>query len=649
PAVVGVDREGRTLRRAEGKDVVILLRRFSHIDLFRQELLARSIPHVVVKGGGFWGAQEILDLGALLGALADPDDRLAVCAVLRSPLVAVSDSTLALLALEKRLSLDRLERLGLPEGAAEEERARLAEFLRVYAAVRPLMHRLGVAAVLEHVVEELDLEAVLAAGFEGEQKVANVRKLIAWARAERPAGAGAAARALAVLAAQEGREGQASLIEESDPGAVRIMTVHQSKGLEFPVVFVPECGARANFDNDAILFDREEGLCVRPRGEDGETVETSAAAAVQGALRSRQQAELERLFYVAATRARDLLVFSGEIGRKGGAPTWRTFLDRFVAEDPEAEALVQTVAGIVEPARLQSSEVAPPAAAEVPAEVEALVARASAPPKIEVRSLLAPVTQLSDYALCARRHYLGHVIGVEELPRRDPPEEKADKPLGELTASERGSLVHLALERLDFSRPAEPQVRALLQSEGMDPDTEPSREIVGDVVAFADSPLGRRFAKLPPSRLHRELPFVLAVGDGAFTLRLRGTIDVLAVLDDGSALILDYKHTHARGRGAGAYAFQLACYALAVRSFLPKQVGIDTGIAFLKDRGAPPDVQPLTDASLEGFRSSLLAMSREMLERRRTGDYPVLARRRCEALHCGFVYQCHAAPRTAAG
>lgn len=648
PEVVGVDREGRTLRRAEGKDIVVLLRRFSHIKLFRQELLARSIPHVVVKGGGFFQSQEVIDLRSLLALLADPDDRLALAAVLRSPLVALTDSTVALLALEHRLSLERLRRLGLPPGATEDERERLEAFLEAVDGVAPLMHRVGVAGVLEHVVEALDLEAVLAAGFEGEQRVANVRKLIDWARSERPAGPGAAARQLTVKAEQEGREGQAVLVEESDPGAVRLMTIHQSKGLEFPVVFVPECGAGANQDNDLVLFDRDEGLCVRPRGEDGETVATSAAAKVQAALRSRQQAELERLFYVAATRARDLLIFSGENGRRGGGPSWRSQLDRFIAEDPEAAQLIETVAAEADAARLELTEPEVPRPTALDPAVEALVERSAEPPTITVRSLLAPVTQLADYALCPRRHHLAHVVGVEELPRREPVEDRSERPLGELSASERGSLVHLALERLDFSREPLPQIRSLLQAEGTDPDSPAGKEIAADVVAFAESALGRSFGELPPARFHRELPFVLAIRDGGFTLHLRGTVDVLAVMGDGTALILDYKHTRGRGRGADAYAFQLACYALAARTFLPPEVELKTGIAFLKDHGAPPDVRTLGEEALAAFRSSLLRMARELIERRRKGDYPVLARKRCEALRCGFVYQCHASRSTRA-
>jgi ATP-dependent exoDNAse (exonuclease V) beta subunit len=412
-------------------------------------------------------------------------------------------------------------------------------------------------------------------------------------------------------------------------------------------VIVPESGTRGRPYLDAEHYDRLKGLCVRPRGEDGALVETSGAQGVLAALVSRQHAELARLFYVAATRARDLLVFSGEVSRGGGA--WRDHLEGF-ASVAGASKLMKVVDAVPAPFvqvddEKGAGERGAPVASPIRPAVsqERLVAQTQGP-RLSVRSLVAPVTQLADFSLCPRRHHFAHALGIEERPARTQREQERQPERSRMGAAERGTFVHRVLERIDFGAPASGQVRALLASEGRPGDGAEAASLIDDVSAFAESPLGRQLARLPASRLLRELPFLLAVGEEDVTLHVRGAVDVLAVLEDGTALVLDYKHTAASGRGADDYAFQLACYALAMRGFLPRGVTLCAGIAFLKDRGAPPDVRTLSDAALSTFERTLAVMGKELLERQRTQDWPVLSRPRCEAMRCGFVYLCHRSP-----
>lgn len=308
-----------TWRAVRGGDVAILLRRFVHLDAFRRALLANRIPHVVVHGRGFYGSQEVLDLSNLLAAVGDPGDALATAAVLRSPLVAVTDSTLLRLA----VSAGRAPTFGamlhsawrVPENTPAEDAARLSRFLDLYRGLVREADRLGAAGVLELALDGFDYVAVISAGFQGEQRAANVAKLLARARVHDGSGAGGVgrlARELAELADREPREGQAPVLEEADPNVVRVMTVHQAKGLEFPVVFVPECGAGERPENRALLIDRDLGIAVKPRDLGERGLAGRRYREVAGRRRARERAEAVRLFYVAATRARDYLVFSGE-------------------------------------------------------------------------------------------------------------------------------------------------------------------------------------------------------------------------------------------------------------------------------------------------------------------------------------------------
>src|SRR5262249_53935293 len=173
--------------------------------------------------------------------------------------------------------------------------------------------------------------------------IANLERLLAHAADFDEEGAGDRRAFVRRLRAQMARErsltAPAQIVAERED-VVRIMTVHQAKGLEFPVVFVPECGAAERDVAAAVVYDREAGLGFRLRvGSD--RLPSPRAAAAEEVRRRRARAESLRLFYVAATRARDLLVLSGEPG-KG----WRRELDDLLDAEPALRALVHTTATV---------------------------------------------------------------------------------------------------------------------------------------------------------------------------------------------------------------------------------------------------------------------------------------------------------------
>src|SRR5262249_46851927 len=101
--------DGEGLRPARGADIGILFRRFTFVEEYRQALTRYGVPHRIVRGRGFYGAQEVMDLASMLSLIADPSDGIAFAAVLRSPLVCLSDASLLRLAIASggRLSLGR--------------------------------------------------------------------------------------------------------------------------------------------------------------------------------------------------------------------------------------------------------------------------------------------------------------------------------------------------------------------------------------------------------------------------------------------------------------------------------------------------------------------------------------------------------------
>jgi ATP-dependent exoDNAse (exonuclease V) beta subunit len=641
------DRDERP-RPVRGGDIAILLRRFTNLEAFRRALLRRRIPHLVYKGRGFHEAREVVDLVALLTVATDPDHALALAAVLRSPLGPVSDEGLVLLARGPRASGEsgrglRLRALLDPPALAPDDAEVVERLGRLIGALQREADRLGPAALLEAALAETDYVAACAGGLYGEQAAANVEKLLSLARAAELRGSGVRAflGTMRTLAGEEAREAEAAVVEERDPHAVRLLTVHAAKGLEFPVVFVPECATpSAQAGAERVLLEPDLGFALKARGADGKRRWGPHGRAVADRKLERELSQSRRLLYVAVTRARDLVVLSGRAARQ--QESWRALIDQVAAEAEQRGllrilrdgfALPEVVAdrAPVDPERL--AELQP---AEHP-DVQRLLFGGPRP----AGSVSAPVTQIADAAACARRYQLLHELRLEERPDAEPslPDPLGPEPGASATAL--GTLAHRLLELLPLqlgglARRAE--LARLLALEGEDPAQH--GEVLDAACDFLDSPLGKRMAAARPERLQRELPFTLRLAaEGAPELLLRGQIDAL-LLDSDAATVVDYKLS--RARDASHYAAQLDAYALAASELVQGALPVRTGIVFLRTKGAPYVERPAAGAAgLAAVRTRLLAAAQAIAHGRSTGAWPKVDPSRCRELGCGFLNRCH--------
>ncbi|HYS09126.1 MAG TPA: UvrD-helicase domain-containing protein [Myxococcales bacterium] len=627
---------GESPRPVRGGDVAVLFRRFTNLEAFRRALLRRRIPHLVYKGRGFHGAREVMDLVALLAAAVDPDDALALASVLRSPFGPLSDDALVLLA-RRRWNFDDATDL------AQDDALALARLRPLLHGLRREVDRLGPAALLEAAIADTDYVAACAGGLYGEQAAANVEKLLGLAREAELRGESARAflAGLRQLAEEEAREPEAPVVEERDPHAVRLLTVHAAKGLEFPVVFVPECAAPAfNPGGERLALDADLGLALKARGVDGKRRWGVQGNAVYARRRARELAQSRRLFYVAVTRARDLLVLSGRAARKD--ESWRSFVDPIAAEAVE-KGLLRVLRDVGLPAELAAGvpPVRPEALADLPPAGHTDVARVSTPALSGPASVSAPVTQLADAALCARRYQLLHELRLEERP--DPehplPDPLGDEPGGPAAAL--GTLAHRLLElvplELDPAR-RRAELERVLELEGEDPTVHAG--VIDAACAFLDSPLGRRMAAARPGRLYREQPFTLRLSrTGTLPeLLVRGQIDALVI--DDEVTVVDYKLSQARD--PARYAAQLDAYALAAHELLAEAPQpVRTGIVFLRSKGAP--FVERVPAPPEETRQRLLDAGAAIAEGRRTGAWPLVEPARCREIGCGFIRRCYPA------
>jgi ATP-dependent helicase/nuclease subunit A len=331
------DSKTKHVRPAEAGDVAILFRTLNDAAAYEAALVAEGLDYHIVGGSAFFGQQEVLDVINLLSAIEDPHDTLALAATLRGPFGCISDDALYWLATavpgDLTAGLEKWNRL--PE-LTRGDRKRAGRAHELLLRWRRAKDRIPIATLLDQALDESGYEAALMGEFLGPRKRANVRKLVRLARRFDAQGGFTLADFVAKLRAdlrKPPREEQAATTdEESD--AIRLMTIHQSKGLEFPIVILPDLNRDAPRSTRAVAFDAELGVLAQPSEDDlllanEETGDDSPGKSL-GMVLYRHREELEeneealRLFYVAATRAQDILVLSA-----GMEPT----------DDPKSPAL----------------------------------------------------------------------------------------------------------------------------------------------------------------------------------------------------------------------------------------------------------------------------------------------------------------------
>ncbi len=322
------------------RDFAVLAQSNEMLDAAAFALSRSGIPHVVA-GRGFFAAREVQDLLALLRWLDRPDDRAALLSVLRGPCAALSDRTLIALTEAHRglvTDFDRWDTLERRALIDDEDRPALERIKTTLRALRRSAARLGPARSLHAAVRALDIEQSLVLLPRGVQRIANVRKLIRVAEEE------TTIRALldrVARAENRAREPEAATFSEDDD-AVRLVTLHASKGLAFRVVILPELrGSPIRSPNTTLGIDLRSDpawLATKILDDRGEPVPAPSVQRLAKRDRARLRADRRRLMYVAVTRARERLVFVGNFKAPRNEPSFSSLLPDVHVELREAPA-----------------------------------------------------------------------------------------------------------------------------------------------------------------------------------------------------------------------------------------------------------------------------------------------------------------------
>jgi ATP-dependent helicase/nuclease subunit A len=596
-----VDEEGWAQR-----EVVLLLPALSEVNTFQEALLAQGLQVYVVRGKGYYSQDEVADVRALLKLLVNPHDDLSLLTVLRSPLVGVSDDGLYLLGRAARSprarSLWEVVREGRAAVLEEADRQKLDAFAARLDTLRGRVGRPGLSRLIDDAASACDYDLCLLAAPEGKRRFANLRKLMRMASdfesLEGPDLEGFVSL-ISSLGDLGDDEGNAASLAEGEE-VVRIMTIHQAKGLEFPVVVLAGLGSDPPKDSAESFVVASDGRVGAFSLSINKTYESDyphwgPAPEILAENRCRKEEEDLRLLYVAMTRARDRLVLVG--ARKAGEKSEARRIGRIVTALGASAPLVP---GEILP--LDHIHAAVVGVAAVPVSSDQATGPEDEPedcpptrPAQEppcFLSLPAPgvaarqisFSALSAYERCPRQFYLERVLGLsaefgaaataEGSPAQEDTGEPQASPGREealLDPAERaggrdvGLLVHALLQQIDLAgeRPAVASLDELgewISAENglglADAAVQRAAELAA---AFWDSPLAG--ASGVASAL-REAPFSF-VRDG---VSVQGVMDLL-LEGENCWRIVDYKSNALGGRSprevAEGYRLQADVYSLA--------------------------------------------------------------------------------------
>ncbi|HTM10224.1 MAG TPA: UvrD-helicase domain-containing protein [Verrucomicrobiae bacterium] len=554
-------------RKVEPKDVALLFRKLTDIHYYIEPLRRRGIRYVVEGERHFYAVQEVIDAVNLLRGIDDPHDRLALVGVLRSPLGGLADA--AIYDLHRRRLLDYTAAVDLltPES--------VRELYGILTRLNREIRTLPVGEALERVFASLPVRPLAAASFHGEQAVANLEKLRLEAEIMGREPLSTFKEVVARLASRVLRieEEAESALAEENLDAVRILSIHKSKGLEFPVVVLAGCHTVPNQGGErepCVLQDWSSGLAGLHVG----SCWSVAGVFIAQKARLREREEQKRVLYVAMTRAREHLTISCAAIDKRVRGSYLAMLEDALGETTacgEEPRLLEIGGSAIElstayetltpPVRARAATADGAAKFDAPAYAAMWKKRGE---EMDARS--GASLFLSPTLLKRREAEL-----AEAVPEKEKLSIAAELPL------RIGELAHRFLEYWDFGRaPAgfeaelAPFLDRWVAAKWRPSRLDIERELQEILTAFFASP---PYSELQSVRiLGREIPLLLQWQDAAV---MEGVIDLLYERD-AKIFIADYKsdrvEPHELAELVAHYHHQVEIYSEAVRRTVKKDV-----------------------------------------------------------------------------
>ena len=618
-----------------GASKAILLRAMTHCEILRQTLQGYGINCVVVKGKGFYEQQEVLDILNLLAALHNRYASLELAGALRSNYFGLDDAALTQLFWQTENDKplwDVLQAVGSGELQLNLQPEQQA--LAMHAAER--LHSLRQAAALMALPElfaqlwdELKPEFVLSQQENGPSKLANVKKLRRLAQQycqTKQASLAEWLQNVKDLRASSSKE-PAATVQADD--ALQIMTIHNSKGLEFDLVILPQLDKSVKGDTASIKYlpgkEGEQGLLGIKVPDKEMQLQNSGVYELAKARDSElEEEESRRLLYVAMTRAQKQLLMVGTVAEEKlpeaviGLPAakgwWQQLQAVYEADWEKQESSCPWVrllcAAALSPAVAQQGE-------QQQLALEPL-ALAPLPAYAACGRTCFTASALQTYLHCKRQYYYQQVLAVPELEQT-----VAGEQAHELPASVTGSIVHKALELYNgYNAEA---VFAIALEEFAPGAAATQAKSMFDAYIVSD------LYKALPKKQKRELEFVQPLQQ---ELAAEGVIDLLAFDEDGNMIIVDYKTgtPPEPDEVKLGYAYQLALYKDAAEKLYPGKKVVRAELHFLQNMSVwqlPLDKSYLQEA---------VELCEEISGKGEEDDFACICNESCA--YCHYAYLC---------
>ncbi|WP_303706493.1 UvrD-helicase domain-containing protein [Phascolarctobacterium succinatutens] len=618
-----------------GASKAILLRAMTHCEILRQTLQGYGINCVVVKGKGFYEQQEVLDILNLLAALHNRYASLELAGALRSNYFGLDDATLTQLFWQTENDKplwDVLQAVGSGELQLKLQPEQQALAMHAAERLRSLRQAAALMALPElfaQLWDELKPEFVLSQQENGPSKLANVKKLRRLAQQycqTKQASLAEWLQNVKDLRASSSKE-PAATVQADD--ALQIMTIHNSKGLEFDLVILPQLDKSVKGDTASIKYlpgkEGEQGLLGIKVPDKEMQLQNSGVYELAKARDSElEEAESRRLLYVAMTRAKKQLLMVGTVAEEKlpeaviGLPAakgwWQQLQAVYEADWEKQESSCPWV-------RLLCADALSPAVAQQGEQQQLALeplALAPLPAYAACGRTCFTASALQTYLHCQRQYYYQQVLAVPELEQT-----VAGEQAHELPASVTGSIVHKALELYNGYN-AEAVFAIALD------EFAPGAE-AAQAKSMFDAYIVSDLYKALPKKQKRELEFVQPLQQ---ELAAEGVIDLLAFDEDDKMIIVDYKTgtPPEPDEVKLGYAYQLALYKDAAEKLYPGKKVVRAELHFLQNMSVwqlPLDKSYLQEA---------VELCEEISGKGEEDDFACICNESCA--YCHYAYLC---------
>ncbi len=564
-------------------DFAVLLRSRMSLPELEEAFIHHNIPYLVSGGIGYFQTQGIYDFYNYFRFLLNTDDESALAGILRSPFFTVSDAELFEIAYERKGGLWNALTSAHGKTRKFSSLVRASEILKADLEVAS---RLSVPDLINRIVDQTSYAGFVEGSARVDQLLANLEKLKRIAQRYEQKGFtnlyDFVAR-LKRLIEEEEEEGQAAVDVLAD--AVKVMTIHAAKGLEFPVVILPALEQKFQLDHEP-YNDTELGIGISSADEE-ENIPIVEFMKRKSYAKSR--AEEKRVFYVACTRARDMLILSGAMPKNRSMFCFMNWLLNGLGESgaPKREFQITTqslktnhdeYARVNETHRLNVFVLRqhdlprslPFAVEERAGEEKQRLLIDPIPPK--AKGEIFSASKIRTYIECPAKYYLRYVIGLPAANIRQASESVDDDSDVSIPAELRGQAFHRVMQHIDELQHDEKtivrELRNFVQRDSLSILAEPMIElekIAGSVLDVVRSAFWRDVQQAKDTRT--EFTIMTSFGEDFLT----GTLDRVYRDKDGVWHVLDYKtdavSSSALQQKGALYEPQLAFYALLVRKF----------------------------------------------------------------------------------